>query len=248
MDIAIKFKDIKKSYGDKVIIENLNLEIEKGEFVTIIGSSGGGKTTIMKMVNGLIKPTEGDIFVNGQNINTLNQTELRRNIGYAIQGSVLFPHMTIEQNISYVPNLLNKRDKNKTKRAVEKWMNIVGLDKELLHHYPSELSGGQQQRVGIARALAASPEILLMDEPFGAVDELTRISLQDEISRIHKETKITVLFVTHDISEAIKLGTKVLIIDGGKIQQYDTPDNILKNPSNDFVLKLVEKERRLRLI
>ena len=136
--------------------------------VTIIGSSGCGKTTALKMVNGLLSPTEGDILIDGENIRDRNQTELRRNIGYAIQGSVLFPHMTVEQNISYVPNLLNKRNRQRTKEAVSKWMRIVGLDEELKSRYPSELSGGQQQRVGIARALAASPEILLMDEPFGA--------------------------------------------------------------------------------
>lgn len=164
----------------------------------------------------------------GKNIKELNQNELRRNIGYAIQGSVLFPHMTVEENISYVPNLLNKRDKERTRRAVAKWMKIVDLDEDMLHRYPAELSGGQQQRVGIARALAASPEILLMDEPFGAVDELTRASLQDEISRIHKETGITVLFVTHDITEALKLGTRVLVIDKGEVQQFDTPDELLK--------------------
>ena len=222
MEEIIEFKNIKKAYGEKVVMENFNLTIKKGEFITIIGSSGGGKTTIMKMVNGLITPTFGDVFVEGKNIKELNQNELRRNIGYAIQGSVLFPHMTVEENISYVPNLLNKRDKERTRRAVVKWMKIVDLDEDMLHRYPAELSGGQQQRVGIARALAASPEILLMDEPFGAVDELTRASLQDEISRIHKETGITVLFVTHDITEALKLGTRVLVIDKGEVQQFDT--------------------------
>ena len=244
MEEIIEFKNIKKAYGEKVVMENFNLTIKKGEFITIIGSSGGGKTTIMKMVNGLITPTFGDVFVEGKNIKELNQNELRRNIGYAIQGSVLFPHMTVEENISYVPNLLNKRDKERTRRAVAKWMKIVDLDEDMLHRYPAELSGGQQQRVGIARALAASPEILLMDEPFGAVDELTRASLQDEISRIHKETGITVLFVTHDITEALKLGTRVLVIDKGEVQQFDTPDELLKNPKSDFVKKLVEKERR----
>lgn len=170
METVIEFKNIKKAYGEKAVVEGFDLSIEKGEFVTIIGSSGCGKTTVLKMVNGLIGPTSGDIFVDGENIRNKNQTQLRRNIGYAIQGSVLFPHMTVEQNISYVPNLLNKRDKEKTKNAVSKWMEIVGLSEDLKHRYPSELSGGQQQRVGIARALAASPDILLMDEPFGAVD------------------------------------------------------------------------------
>lgn len=188
MKTAIEFRNIKKTYGEKVVMERFNLSVEKGEFVTIIGSSGCGKTTALKMVNGLIQPTSGDIFVDGENIRNKNQTLLRRNIGYAIQGSVLFPHMTVEQNIAYVPNLLNKRNKEKTKSAVSKWMKIVGLSEDLKHRYPSELSGGQQQRVGIARALAASPDILLMDEPFGAVDEITRGQLQTEMKRIHQQT------------------------------------------------------------
>lgn len=243
MNNAIEFRNVKKIYGDKTVIENLSLTIEKGEFVTIVGSSGCGKTTALKMINGLIEATDGDILVDGENIRDRNLIELRRNIGYSIQGSVLFPHMTVEENISYVPNLLNKKDKAKTKAAVSKWMKIVGLDEEIKNRYPGELSGGQQQRVGIARALAASPSILLMDEPFGAVDEITRGQLQDEIKRIHGETHITILFVTHDISEALKLGTKVLVMNGGGIEQYDTPNNILKNPATDFVKQLVYRQR-----
>lgn len=244
MNTAIKFKDVKKAYGDKIVLEGFHLSIAKGEFVTIIGSSGCGKTTVLKMINGLITPTGGDIFVEGKNIRSLNMIQLRRNIGYAIQGSVLFPHMTVEQNISYVPNLLNKKDKARTKSAVSKWMGIVGLDEEMKDRYPSELSGGQQQRVGIARALAASPDILLMDEPFGAVDEITRGQLQIELRQIYEKTGITVLFVTHDISEALKLGTKVLVMDQGVIQQYAEPDELLRNPSTDFVKQLVDRERR----
>ena len=244
MNTAIEFKNIKKVYGNKVVLERFNFSVAKGEFVTIIGSSGCGKTTVLKMINGLIEPTSGDIFVDGSNILDKNLTELRRNIGYAIQGSVLFPHMTVEQNISYVPNLINKKNKEKTKLAVSKWMKLVGLDEELKERYPIELSGGQQQRVGIARALAASPEILLMDEPFGAVDEITRGQLQIELKQIHKKTRITVLFVTHDISEALKLGTKVLVMGKGQVQQYAKPDHLLRNPNTDFVKQLVDKERR----
>ena len=244
MGTEIEFKHIRKSYGDKVIMEDFNLQVEKGEFITIIGSSGCGKTTALKMVNGLIHPDGGDILIEGENIREKDQTQLRRNIGYAIQGSVLVPHMTVEENISYVPNLLNRRNRAKTKSAVEKWMKIVGLDEEMKERYPAELSGGQQQRVGIARALAASPEILLMDEPFGAVDEITRGQLQEELLRIYHQTQITVLFVTHDIGEALKLGTKVLVMDHGEIQQYAAPAELLRHPATPFVERLVEKERR----
>ena len=240
----IEYKNICMAYGEKTIIENFNLSIEKGEFVTIIGSSGCGKTTILKMVNGLVEPVSGDVLVEGNSTRQADLTMLRRNIGYAIQGSVLFPHMTVEKNIAYVPNLLNKKDKKRTEQAVTKWMNIVGLEDSLRGRYPAELSGGQQQRVGIARALAASPDILLMDEPFGAVDEITRGSLQEEIARIHRETGITVLFVTHDIGEALKLGTKVLVMGAGSIQQFAPPHEILHAPATDYVKKLVEKERR----
>lgn len=235
---AIEYKNICMSYNSKKIIENFNLEIEKGEFVTIIGSSGCGKTTILKMVNKLIVPTSGNIIVCGECTNSRDIIELRRSIGYAIQGSVLFPHLTVEKNIAYVPNLINK-DKNMTERAVKKWMKIVGLDESLRKNYPDQLSGGQQQRVGIARALAGEPEIVLMDEPFGAVDEITRATLQDEIIRIHKETGVTIMFVTHDINEALKLGTKVLVMNNGKIQQYGTPSEIRDNPANEFVKALL---------
>ena len=244
MNKAIEFKNIKKAYGSQVILENFDFSVEKGDFVTIIGSSGSGKTTVLKMANGRVKADAGDIFINGENIRDKDMIELRRNIGYAIQGSVLFPHMTVEQNISYVPNLLNKKDKKRTREALGKWMEIVGLEEELKERYPAELSGGQQQRVGIARALAASPDILLMDEPFGAVDEITRGQLQNELQRIYAQTHITILFVTHDISEALKLGTKVLVMDQGKIQQYDVPEQILRSPATEFVKQLVERKCR----
>nr|WP_300384565.1 ABC transporter ATP-binding protein [Clostridium sp.] len=235
----IKFENIKKVYGDKAVITGFNLEIEKGDFITIVGSSGCGKTTILKMVNGLNIPDEGNIYVNGKDIKNEDIIRLRRNIGYVIQGTGLFPHMTVEDNIAYVPNLINKSDKKKTNEAVNKLMKVVGLEENMRERYPDELSGGQRQRVGIARALAASPQIMLMDEPFGAVDEITRKMLQDEILRIHSELKVTILFVTHDIKEALKLGTKVLVMNKGEIVQYETPYEIIKNPANSFVKELI---------
>lgn len=245
---AIEFRHVKKSYGENTVIGDLSFSVDKGDFVTMVGSSGCGKTTTLKMINALIEPTGGDILVDGINIRERDPVRLRRSIGYAIQGSVLFPNMTVKQNIAYVPNLLNKKNKKRTEQAVDKWMRIVGLDPSMRDRFPSELSGGQQQRVGIARALAASPEILLMDEPFGAVDEITRLSLQDEIMRIHRQTNITCLFVTHDIQEALRLATKVLILDHGEIQQYDTPTRILQQPANEFVEKLVRRERHTCLL
>ena len=242
MDTAIEFKHVKKVYGEKVIIDDFNLKITPGEFLTVVGSSGCGKTTILKMINGLIIPDEGQVLVHYQCTQAVDLIELRRGIVYAIQGSVLFPHMTVAQNIAYVPNLLNKNDKKRTYEALSKWMKIVGLDEELIHRYPSELSGGQQQRVGIARALAASPDILLMDEPFGAVDEITRSTLQDEILRIHHQENITIIFVTHDINEALKLGSRVMVMDQGKVVQLASPREILEHPKTEFVRKLVQRK------
>lgn len=242
MDTAIEFKHVKKVYGEKVIIDDFNLKITPGEFLTVVGSSGCGKTTILKMINGLIIPDEGQVLVHDQCTQAVDLIELRRGIGYAIQGSVLFPHMTVAQNIAYVPNLLNKNDKKRTYEALSKWMKIVGLDEELIHRYSSELSGGQQQRVGIARALAASPDILLMDEPFGAVDEITRSTLQDEILRIHHQENITIIFVTHDINEALKLGSRVMVMDQGKVVQLASPREILEHPKTEFVRRLVQRK------
>ena len=241
MSAVITFRDVSKSYGGAEAVRDLSLSIEAGEFITVLGASGGGKTTFLKMINGLVEPTSGEITVLGESLKTADLVQLRRKIGYAIQGSVLFPHLTVEENIAYVPNLWNKSDKERTKKAVAKWMAIVGLARELGERYPAGLSGGQQQRVGIARALAASPELLLMDEPFGAVDALLRRQLQDEIRAIHARGGLTIVFVTHDVEEALRLGTRVLILKGGCIEQFAAPEEIEAHPATDFVRQLVEK-------
>ncbi|CEP42702.1 ATP-binding cassette domain-containing protein [Paraclostridium sordellii] len=238
-DVIIKMKHIKKTYDDKVIIKDLNLDINKGEFITVIGSSGCGKTTVLKMINGLNTPDKGDIFINGKNIKNENIIELRRKIGYSIQGSALFPHLTVEKNISYVLDLINEKNKDEIKESILKLIKVVGLEDNILNRYPDQLSGGQQQRVGIARALAAQPDILLMDEPFGAVDEITRKQLQNEIVKIHKDLGFTTIFITHDIKEALKLGTRVLVMDKGEIVQFNKPEIIKNHPANDFVKELV---------
>ena len=198
-EVIIKFKNISKSYENNLILDNFNLEINRGEFLTIIGSSGCGKTTVLKLINGLLTPEAGNIYVEGKDIGEVDQIKLRRKIGYAIQGIGLFPHMSIEKNISYVLNLISKKDKVKIDKKVRELIKLVGMNEDVLKRYPSELSGGQRQRIGIARALAAEPHILLMDEPFGAVDEITRKMLQEEIIKIHKELGVTIIFVTHDI-------------------------------------------------
>ena len=238
-DVIIKMKHIKKTYDDKVIIKDLNIDINKGEFITVIGSSGCGKTTVLKMINGLNTPDKGDIFINGKNIKNENIIELRRKIGYSIQGSALFPHLTVEKNISYVLDLINEKNKDEIKESILKLIKVVGLEDNILNRYPDQLSGGQQQRVGIARALAAQPDILLMDEPFGAVDEITRKQLQNEIVKIHKDLGVTTIFITHDIKEALKLGTRVLVMDKGEIVQFNKPEIIKNHPANDFVKELV---------
>ena len=235
---AISFRDILFSYGENPILNHFTLEIPPGEFLTVIGSSGSVKTTALKLINGLLSPTKGEVWVQGQNVAHADLIQLRRSIGYVIQGVGLFPHMSIEENISYVPHLI-KPDNPELKERIKELMKIVNLPEEMLTRYPANLSGGQKQRVGIARALAASPNILLMDEPFGAVDGLTRKNLQKELARIHKELSLTIFFITHDISEALTLGDRVLIINHGKIEQLGTPDEIKNHPATDFVRELI---------
>lgn len=236
---CIIFENVSKSYGENLILSNFNLTICKGDFLTIIGSSGCGKTTVLKLINGLLNPDSGRIIVNGEDIAKIDQIQLRRKMGYVIQEVGLFPHMNIGKNIAYVPNLIKKDDKNKINMKVKELINMVGLDQEIISRYPSELSGGQRQRVGLARALAASPEVLLMDEPFGAVDEINRKLLQEEILKIYKTLNVMIVFVTHDIKEAMKLGTRVLVMDKGEIIQIGTPSEIKRNPRTDFVRELI---------
>ncbi len=238
-DTIIQFKNVSKAYGERFILRDFNLKIHRGEFITVIGSSGSGKTTMLKMINGLLTPTSGSVYVEGKDISRENQTLLRRNIGYVIQGIGLFPHMTVWKNIAYVPSLLNRYDKERTRQAADHLIRVVGLEPEMLERYPSELSGGQRQRVGIARALAANPEILLMDEPFGAVDEITRKLLQAEITRIHHELGITIVFITHDVREALTLGSRVLIMKDGNIEQDASPEKIRQAPQTEFVKQLI---------
>ncbi len=234
----IKYENVTKIYDEDAVIKNLNLEIQTGEFVTVIGSSGSGKTTVLKMMNGLLEPSAGRIFVNGEDISTVDQIKLRRKMGYAIQGTGLFPHLNVKKNMAYVLNLLGVKQELIDDR-IDTLSQTVSVASELLERFPQELSGGQRQRVGIARALAAEPEILLMDEPFGAVDEITRRSLQDELKQIHQKLQVTVVFITHDIKEALKLGTKVIVMDKGEIVQIGSPEEIVNHPKTEFVSTLV---------
>jgi osmoprotectant transport system ATP-binding protein len=242
--IMIELKNVTKSFdGKNKVVKNLNLKIEKGEFVVLIGESGCGKTTTMKMINLLEKPTKGEIFIDGENVKGQDLMELRRNIGYVIQKVGLFPHMTIGENIELVPTLKKWSKEEKKARAFE-LLELMDLPAEdFYYRYPSELSGGQQQRIGIARALAVNPEIILMDEPFSALDPITREKLQDEMTNLQEELGKTIVFVTHDMDEALKLADKIAVIKDGEVIQFDTPEEILKNPKNDFVEYFFGKDR-----
>ncbi|MGG1594319.1 betaine/proline/choline family ABC transporter ATP-binding protein [Terribacillus saccharophilus] len=242
----LTFENVTKIYsGSKKAVNNLNLQIEKGEFICFIGPSGCGKTTSMKMVNRLIEPSEGRILIDGKDIMKQNRVQMRREIGYVIQQIGLFPHMTISENITLVPKLLQWSKEKRRERAVE-LIKLVNLPEEYLDRYPQELSGGQQQRIGVLRALASNPPLILMDEPFGALDPITRDGLQEEFKDLQKRLGKTIVFVTHDMDEAIKLADRIVIMKDGEIVQVDTPDEILRNPANEFVESFIGKERLIQ--
>ncbi len=239
----IEFRGINKIFKNNIVLYDINLKLEEGQIIVFVGPSGCGKTTTVKMINRLIKPTSGQVLINGEDISKKNVINLRRNIGYVIQQTGLFPHMTIKENIEIVA----KMQKMKSKEIEEKTrelLEMVGLDYEkFADRYPAQLSGGQQQRVGIARALITNPDIILMDEPFSALDPITRSQLQDELINIQTQFKKTIIFVTHDMDEAIKIADKICIMGKGRVIQYDDPETILKNPANEFVSNFVGKNR-----
>ncbi|WP_394927097.1 ABC transporter ATP-binding protein [uncultured Robinsoniella sp.] len=239
----IQFEHITKAYKTQRVLTDVNFTIDKGELVTIIGESGCGKTTLLKMINRLIKPSSGTITINGENIKNMDEVALRRKIGYVIQQTGLFPHMTVQENIELIPKI-QKTDPAELAENTKQMMQMVGLDcDEFLNRYPTELSGGQQQRVGVARAFATNPDIILMDEPFSALDPITRSDLQDELIQLQAKLKKTIVFVTHDMDEAVKIADKICIMRSGSILQYDTPENILKNPADEFVSQFVGQNR-----
>lgn len=238
----IKFENVSKLYGSHRAVDNISMEIKKGSFVCFIGTSGSGKTTSMRMINKMVRPSRGTITIDGKSINEMNDVTLRRSIGYVIQQVGLMPHMTIYENIVMVPTLLNYSKESKQEIA-EDLMRRVDLPLDLLDAYPSELSGGMQQRIGVIRALAANQDIILMDEPFGALDPITRDSLQDLLKELQRDLNKTIVFVTHDMDEALKLADQIVIMDHGKIVQNGTPEEILMEPANDFVKDLIGEER-----
>ncbi|UXS59523.1 betaine/proline/choline family ABC transporter ATP-binding protein [Staphylococcus ureilyticus] len=242
----LSIKNLSKVYGGtKKAVDNISLEIESGEFIAFIGTSGSGKTTALRMINRMIEATEGEIAINGKNVRKMNAVELRRKIGYVIQQIGLMPHMTIKENIVLVPKLLKWSDEKKEKKAKE-LIKLVDLPEEYLDRYPSQLSGGQQQRIGVVRALAAEQDVILMDEPFGALDPITRDTLQDLVKELQQKLGKTFIFVTHDMDEAIKLADKICIMSEGNVVQYDTPDNILRHPANDFVRDFIGQNRLIQ--
>ena len=239
----IKLENISKSYKKIKVLKDISLTIKKGELVALIGPSGCGKTTTLKMINGLVKPSSGNIYIDGKSLLTQDLITLRRSMGYVIQQTGLFSHMTVEENIQIIPKLMKKKKEDIQKRTIE-LLKLINLDpEEFLYRYPPQLSGGQLQRIGVARAFATDPEIILMDEPFSALDPITRDQLQIELIHLQSKLHKTIVFVTHDMDEAVKIADRICLMNEGKIIQYDTPENILKNPVDDFVEQFVGKKR-----
>jgi len=243
----ITFSSVSKYFEKTAAVNNLSIDFAHGSVSVIIGPSGCGKTTTMKMINRLIDPDNGEITLDGKSIFDYNLVELRRSIGYVIQETGLFPHYTVYDNIAVVPRLL-RWDNTRIHNRVYELLDLVTLNETYSRKYPSQLSGGERQRVGLARALAADPDILLMDEPFGAIDPINRLTLQDVLLEIQEEIKKTIIFVTHDINEAIKLGGKIAIMDRGNLVQYDTPDIILTDPADEFVEELLGHDRNVKAL
>jgi len=242
----ITFDHVGKRFGDAVAVGDLSFEVMEGEIVMLLGPSGCGKTTSLKMINRLIEHTSGTITVDGKDISQVEAVQLRRSIGYVIQQSGLFPHMNIADNIGTVPRLLGWK-KNRIHDRVLELLDLVGLERGLAGRLPSELSGGQQQRVGVARALAADPPVLLMDEPFGALDPITRQRLQEELLRLQGVVRKTIIFVSHDVEEAVTVGDRIAILNvGGVLEQFDSPENLLGHPANEFVADFMGRDRQLR--
>ncbi|MDR2634177.1 MAG: ABC transporter ATP-binding protein [Treponema sp.] len=239
----IRFEGITKKYDGKPVVSDITFEVTKGDLVVLIGPSGCGKTTLLKIINRLIKPSGGLVFINGENIFDKDVIELRRNIGYVIQQTGLFPHMTVRENIEIVPRLQKKEKAAIAEKSIA-LMQMVGLDpNQYLNRYPSQLSGGQQQRIGVARAFACDPDIILMDEPFSALDPISRNQLQDELADLQARVRKTIVFVTHDMDEAVKIADKICIIHKGRIVQYDKVEEIMKNPVNAFVADFIGRNR-----
>ena len=242
----IELINIKKSFGNEgsLAVSNISFNVKKGEFLGLIGESGSGKTTTLKMINRLEEPSSGEIKVKGKDILERDPDELRRNIGYVFQGIGLFPHYTVSENVSAVPELL-KWGKHRITARCEETLGMVGLPIETYgNRYPSQLSGGQQQRVGVARALAAEPEVILMDEPFGALDPITRAELQEEVKRIHQHLNLTIIMVTHDMTEALLMADRIAVMKGGEILQIGTPHELLNHPNHEYVRKIVEMPKK----